>query len=90
MDWKTLTPVTPSDKAVAVGAISSYVERFVAVRARGSSSSRKLVIGLDIGTTSSGVAYAFLDPGKVPQIQSVTRHAFPPILYPATMVTSEG
>ncbi|KAI0656117.1 hypothetical protein C8Q70DRAFT_1056983 [Cubamyces menziesii] len=34
---------------------------------------RKLVIGIDVGTTFSGVAYAILDPGEVPRIQSVTR-----------------
>jgi len=38
--------------------------------------SRKFVVALDIGTTFSGAAYAFLDPGEVPQIQSVTRQAF--------------
>jgi len=41
-----------------------------------SGTSRRLVIALDIGTTFSGAAYALLDPGEVPQIQSVTRHAF--------------
>ncbi|TBU25276.1 hypothetical protein BD311DRAFT_853631 [Dichomitus squalens] len=34
---------------------------------------RKLVIGIDIGTTYSGIAYAVLDPGEVPQIHGVTR-----------------
>ncbi|KAL1941016.1 hypothetical protein VTO73DRAFT_7652 [Trametes versicolor] len=34
---------------------------------------RKLVVAMDIGTTYSGVAYAFLDPGEVPKIQGVTR-----------------
>ncbi|KAF9649037.1 hypothetical protein BDM02DRAFT_3095383 [Thelephora ganbajun] len=43
------------------------------VRARYSGPSRKLVVALDIGTTFSGAAYAFLDPGEVPRIQSVTR-----------------
>ena len=42
-----------------------------------SGSSRKLVVALDIGTTFSGAAYAFLDPGQVPQIRSVTRQVFP-------------
>ncbi|KIL64018.1 hypothetical protein M378DRAFT_642370 [Amanita muscaria Koide BX008] len=32
-----------------------------------------LVIGIDIGTTLSGVSYALLEPGKVPRIQPVTR-----------------
>ena len=41
--------------------------------------SRKLVVALDIGTTFSGAAYSLLDPGEVPQIQSVTRQVFPPI-----------
>ena len=48
-------------------------------RPRYSGSSRKLVIALDIGTTFSGAAYALLDPGEVPQIQSVTRQVSPPI-----------
>ena len=34
---------------------------------------RKLVVALDIGTTFSGAAYAFLDPGEIPQIRSVTK-----------------
>ena len=36
-------------------------------------SSRKLVLAFDIGTTYSGAAYAFLDPGEVPEIHSVTK-----------------
>ena len=39
--------------------------------------SRKLIVALDIGTTFSGAAYALLDPGKVPQIRSVTRKVLP-------------
>ncbi|TFK79391.1 hypothetical protein K466DRAFT_648875 [Polyporus arcularius HHB13444] len=34
---------------------------------------RKLVVGIDVGTTYSGVAYAILDPGEVPKIHGVTR-----------------
>ncbi|KAI0315438.1 hypothetical protein OF83DRAFT_1062097 [Amylostereum chailletii] len=34
---------------------------------------RKLVIAFDLGTTFSGVSYAILDPGKVPEIRTVTR-----------------
>ncbi|KAI0704715.1 hypothetical protein C8Q76DRAFT_631269 [Earliella scabrosa] len=34
---------------------------------------RKLVLGVDVGTTYSGVAYAILDPGELPKIHSVTR-----------------
>ena len=47
-------------------------------RPRYSGLSRKLVVALDIGTTFSGAAYALLDPGEVPQIQSVTRQVPPP------------
>jgi len=47
-------------------------------RAPYSGLSRKLVVALDIGTTFSGAAYILLDPGEVPQIQSVTRQASPP------------
>jgi len=52
-------------------------------RARYSGSSRKLVVALDIGTTFSGAAYALLDPGEIPEIQSVTRRVPPPIPGPA-------
>ena len=48
-------------------------------RALYSGPSRKLVIALDIGTTFSGAAYGFLDPGEIPIIRSVTKHVFPPI-----------
>jgi len=56
-------------------------------RARYSGPSRKLVVALDIGTTFSGAAYAFLDPGQVPQIRSVTKQVFPLILGSVKMVT---
>ncbi|PIL34583.1 hypothetical protein GSI_03362 [Ganoderma sinense ZZ0214-1] len=35
---------------------------------------RKLVVGIDVGTTFSGVSYAILDPGEVPTIHSITRY----------------
>ena len=44
--------------------------------------SRKLVVALDIGIAFSGAAYALLDPGKVPRIQTVTRQVFPPTFGP--------
>ena len=36
-------------------------------------STRKFILALDIGTTFSGAAYAFLDPGQVPRIIPVTK-----------------
>ncbi|KLO12785.1 hypothetical protein SCHPADRAFT_940958 [Schizopora paradoxa] len=33
----------------------------------------ELIVGIDFGTTFSGVSYAFLHPGEVPEIQSVTK-----------------
>ncbi len=33
----------------------------------------ELVVGIDFGTTFSGVSYAFLRPGEKLEIQSVTR-----------------
>ncbi|KAG5718628.1 hypothetical protein E4T56_gene16512 [Termitomyces sp. T112] len=36
---------------------------------------RKLLIGLDIGTTCSGASYSVLEPGRVPEIKPVTRFA---------------
>ena len=41
-------------------------------RTRYSDPLRKLVVAFDIGV------YAFLDPGEVPQIRSVTRQVVPP------------
>jgi len=41
--------------------------------------SRKLIVALDIGTTFSGAAYVFLDPGQIPTIRSVTKQVFLPI-----------
>ena len=38
-------------------------------------SSKKLALAFDIGTTFSGVSYALLDPGMVPEIKSVGRHS---------------
>lgn len=38
---------------------------------------RSLVLAFDIGTTFSGVSYALLDPGQVPQINSVLRLVLP-------------
>ncbi|KZP20070.1 hypothetical protein FIBSPDRAFT_546789 [Athelia psychrophila] len=35
---------------------------------------RKLAIAFDCGTTYSGISYAILDPGEVPQIRGVTRY----------------
>ena len=43
-------------------------------------SSRKLVLAFDIGTTYSGVSYALLDPGLVPEIASVVRYPLPALL----------
>jgi hypothetical protein len=34
------------------------------------------VLALDVGTTYSGVSYAFLDPGAIPQIKGVTRYVW--------------
>ena len=41
---------------------------------------RKLVIAMDLGTTFSGVSYALLDPGKVPDIRTVNRYVDQPLL----------
>ncbi|KAJ3523685.1 hypothetical protein NMY22_g11333 [Coprinellus aureogranulatus] len=35
---------------------------------------RRLLLAFDIGTTFSGISYCILDPGKVPEIQPVTRY----------------
>jgi len=56
-------------------------------RARYSGSSRKLIVAFDIGTSFSGAAYAFLDPGQVPQIRYVTWQAVLPIPDPLTKVS---
>ncbi|KAJ6458048.1 hypothetical protein C8R47DRAFT_1246793 [Mycena vitilis] len=38
-----------------------------------SGSARKFVLGIDIGTTYSGMSYCLLEPGKIPDIFPVTR-----------------
>ncbi|KAF9047813.1 hypothetical protein BJ165DRAFT_1527075 [Panaeolus papilionaceus] len=38
-----------------------------------SGKTRKLVIAFDVGTTFSGISYAILDPGRVPEIRGVTQ-----------------
>ena len=50
-----------------------------ATRARYSDPSPKFVVALDIGTTFSSAAYAFLDPSEIPTIRSVTKQVFLPI-----------
>jgi hypothetical protein len=35
---------------------------------------RRLVLGIDVGTTYSGVSYAILDPGQIPEIKGVNRY----------------
>lgn len=37
-------------------------------------SSIDIIIGIDVGTTFSGVSYAFLRPGEVPEVQTVMRY----------------
>ena len=44
---------------------------------------RALVLAFDIGTTFSGVSYALLDPGQIPQINSITRYV-PPLTFMMT------
>ncbi|KIL60579.1 hypothetical protein M378DRAFT_83567 [Amanita muscaria Koide BX008] len=48
-------------------------QKAAAQRQSYSGKERKLVIAIDVGTTFSGVSYALLDPGIVPQIQPVTQ-----------------
>ncbi|RXW25701.1 hypothetical protein EST38_g127 [Candolleomyces aberdarensis] len=43
-------------------------------RAKYSGSTRGLVLAFDIGTTFSGISYSILDPGRVPEIRSITRY----------------
>ena len=47
------------------------------VRPAHAGDTRSLVLAFDIGTTFSGISYALLDPGQVPQINSVTRFVLP-------------
>src|SRR5258708_26003007 len=42
---------------------------------------KSLVIGIDVGTTLSGVSYAVLEPGKVPRINPVVRYVLPVIFH---------
>ena len=58
------------------------------IRTQYSGLSRKLIVALDIGTTFSGAAYVLLDPGEIPQIQSVMRRVIPLVSDPGTTVTN--
>jgi len=53
---------------------------------RYSGPSQKLIVAFDIGTTFSGVAYAFLNPGQAPKIRYVTWKA--PLLIPDPLTKS--
>ena len=52
----------------------SYLAAMGFTRSPYKGTSRKLVLAFDIGTTYSGVSYALLDPGLVPEIKSVGRY----------------
>ena len=41
---------------------------------------RKIMLGIDVGTTYSGVSFCILDPGEIPQIRSVIRYAIEGLL----------
>ena len=49
-------------------------------------SKKALVLSIDVGTTYSGISYAMLDPGEVPEIKPVLRYvlvaAFHPFSHP--------
>ena len=51
---------------------------------RYSGPSKELVVALNIGITFSSAAYAFLDPGEIPIIRSVTKQVLLPIPGPVT------
>ena len=51
----------------------SYLAAMAITRSPYKGTSRKLVLAFDMGTTYSGVAYALLDPGLIPEIKSVGR-----------------
>jgi len=61
------TPISPHSSSL------SYLAVMVVTRSPYTGCSRKLVLAFDIGTTSSGISYALLDPGSVPQIRSAGR-----------------
>jgi molecular chaperone DnaK (HSP70) len=69
-----------------VGIPSFDSQRFALMHTRQpySGTHRRLVLGIDLGTTYSGVSYSILDPGQVPEIKGVNRsvthtspHVFP-------------
>ena len=54
----------------------SYPAVMATMRSPYTGSSRKLVLAFDIGTTYSGVSYALLYTGLVPEIASVVKYSF--------------
>jgi hypothetical protein len=57
---------TRRDCALFVLAIMSTRQPYAGLR-------RKLVVGIDVGTTFSGISFCILDPGVAPVIQGVNR-----------------
>ena len=61
------------DTASGTGRSSNHLNSSIASTAPYSGPQRKLVVGIDVGTTFSGVSYCILDPGVVPLVQGVNR-----------------
>jgi hypothetical protein len=57
-----------------LGHASSFGPLFMSPREVYVGESRKLILGIDVGTTFSGVSFTILDPGVVPVIHGVNRY----------------
>jgi len=72
--WLTAQSLIHSDfSPYRLSFSTSYFAAMAIMRSPYAGPSRKLVLAFDIGTTYSGVSYALLDPGFVPEIKSVAR-----------------
>ena len=81
-------PLSPSSANGFKSCLLPLTSIMDTTRTQYSGLSRKLIVALDIGTTFSGAAYVLLDPGEIPQIQSVMRRVIPLVSDPGTTVTN--
>jgi hypothetical protein len=90
MTGPTLTPVTPSNKAVAIGAVSYYVDRFVAARIS------KFTYGISCNTTyqPSNPEHvrrehrSYVDPAGVKRIPGHFETILPRVRHPPFFIDS--
>ena len=67
-----LLPHKMVDSSEYLSSNPSFLAAMTITRSPYNGTTRKLLLAFDIGTTYSGVCYAFLDPRVIPEIKGVT------------------